>query len=189
MRSPGWSAAASIRPISGRTLDARAPAPLRRRDAGSSAPGDGTEPSHIAGARPCCSGARSDRSTLRAAIRNATSRPDAARKRSRLQDLAASSRWGSNSCPTPSAGATEPAQERRRLSRWPQIALLAVRPFRKRNFADLRIGTHLVRDGGAWWLILRPEETKTQQPVEVPFPDDSSRRWNGISGITAACSP
>ena len=52
------------------------------------------------------------------------------------------------------------------------MALLALRPFRKRNFAGLRIGTHLIWNGGAWWLVLRREETKTHQPIEVPFPEE-----------------
>lgn len=51
-----------------------------------------------------------------------------------------------------------------------QIALLASRPLRKTNFTNLAIGRHLVRLETGWWLLLEAEETKTRQPVEVPFP-------------------
>ena len=116
---------------------------------------------------------RSDRSTLRAAIRNATVRPDAARKRSRLQDPARLVALGFELMSDAERGRHKNRRKNAAVYRdGLQIALLAVRPFRKRNFADLRIGTHLIRHGGAWWLVLRPEETKTQQPVEVPFPGE-----------------
>jgi integrase len=116
---------------------------------------------------------RSDRSILRAAVRNATIRPDTARKRSRLQDPARLVALGFELMADAERGRHKNRRKNAAVYRdGLQIALLAVRPFRKRNFADLRIGAHLVRDGGAWWLILRPEETKTQQPVEVPFPDE-----------------
>ncbi len=52
------------------------------------------------------------------------------------------------------------------------IALLAARPFRRRNFAALEIGRHLVRVGDTYWLRFAAAETKTRQPIDVPFPAD-----------------
>ena len=45
------------------------------------------------------------------------------------------------------------------------------RPLRRRNFARIEIGRHLVRQGDAYWLRFDGNETKTGEPIEVPFPD------------------
>lgn len=52
-----------------------------------------------------------------------------------------------------------------------QIALLAHCPLRRKNFTELEIGTQLRRSETGWWIILRGEETKTNQPVDIPFPE------------------
>jgi len=51
------------------------------------------------------------------------------------------------------------------------IVLLAARPIRRRNFAALEIGRHLVPVGGGWWLRIPAVETKTGEPIDVPLPD------------------
>jgi integrase len=53
-----------------------------------------------------------------------------------------------------------------------QMALLAMRPLRMRNFSGIRIGVNLVREGDVWWLRFARAETKTRQPIEVPFPKE-----------------
>jgi hypothetical protein len=53
-----------------------------------------------------------------------------------------------------------------------QIALLALRPFRRGNFTAIEIGRHLVKRGESWWLQLDDDETKNGTTIEVPFPDD-----------------
>jgi integrase/recombinase XerD len=50
------------------------------------------------------------------------------------------------------------------------IALLAARPLRRRNFAAIEIGRHLVRQGEAYWLRFEGCETKTGEPIEAPLP-------------------
>jgi integrase/recombinase XerD len=50
------------------------------------------------------------------------------------------------------------------------IALLALRPLRRRNLAGLVLGHTLVQVGEAWMLRIAPEDTKTHQPIEMPWP-------------------
>lgn len=50
------------------------------------------------------------------------------------------------------------------------IALLALRPIRRRNLAAILCDRHLVRRGAEWWLVFAAEETKTRQLLEFPFP-------------------
>jgi integrase/recombinase XerD len=50
------------------------------------------------------------------------------------------------------------------------IAMLASRPIRRRNFASIEIGRHLVRQGPEYWLRFAAEETKTNSPIEIPVP-------------------
>lgn len=51
------------------------------------------------------------------------------------------------------------------------IALLAARPFRRKNFTALEIDRHLVHVDDTYWLRFAASETKTKQPIDVPFPD------------------
>jgi hypothetical protein len=52
------------------------------------------------------------------------------------------------------------------------VSLLAARPLRRRNFAAIEIGRHLIRQGDLYVLRFEAEETKTHQPTEAPFPVD-----------------
>jgi integrase/recombinase XerD len=64
-------------------------------------------------------------------------------------------------------------RERARLYRdGLMIALLATRPLRLQNFVDLMLARHLVRRGDGWWLEIPGPETKTDEPIDLPFPDD-----------------
>ncbi|MHB2169514.1 tyrosine-type recombinase/integrase [Alsobacter sp. R-9] len=50
------------------------------------------------------------------------------------------------------------------------IALLALRPLRRRNLAGLVLGDTLVQVGSTWMLRIAPQDTKTRQPIEIPWP-------------------
>jgi integrase/recombinase XerD len=50
------------------------------------------------------------------------------------------------------------------------ISLLASRPVRLANFAQMAVDQHLVASSGMYWLIFSPYETKTHVPVHVPLP-------------------
>jgi integrase/recombinase XerD len=49
---------------------------------------------------------------------------------------------------------------------------LAMRPLRMRNLSSIKIGVNLTLDRDTWWLRFSREETKTRQPIEVPFPQE-----------------
>lgn len=51
-----------------------------------------------------------------------------------------------------------------------QIALLALRPLRIKNFRALRLGQHLLKRGSEWWISIDGTEVKNRQPIDVPFP-------------------
>lgn len=113
-----------------------------------------------------------DRAIFRTAIRRLSAAPSSTDKRSRLQDPAQLVDLGHQLMNAAEADANANRRLNAALYRdGLQIALLALRAFRKRNFAGLQVGTHLVRVNAAWWLVLRGDETKTGQPIEVPFPD------------------
>ena len=50
------------------------------------------------------------------------------------------------------------------------IALLAWRPLRRDNFAMIQCGRHLTRRAGLWRLTFTAAETKTDEPIDIPFP-------------------
>jgi integrase len=50
------------------------------------------------------------------------------------------------------------------------IAFLAYRPVRARTLTAISLGQQLISRGGSWWLIFGPEDTKTRQRLEFPFP-------------------
>ena len=50
------------------------------------------------------------------------------------------------------------------------IALLASRPIRLRNLAQIEIGHHLQRLGDAYWLIFNAQDTKNRRSLELPLP-------------------
>ena len=51
------------------------------------------------------------------------------------------------------------------------IAVLAARPLRLKNLTNLALERSLVRRGEGWWMMIPPEETKTHEPIEVPWPE------------------
>jgi integrase len=50
------------------------------------------------------------------------------------------------------------------------IALLASRPLRMSNLAGLELKSTLIRHGTAWRIDIPATETKTKEPIEVPWP-------------------
>jgi integrase len=50
------------------------------------------------------------------------------------------------------------------------ISLLAARPLRIRNLAGLTLDRTVVRRGDDWWIEIPAVETKTREPIEVPWP-------------------
>lgn len=51
------------------------------------------------------------------------------------------------------------------------ISLLALRPLRIRAFGSLQIGHHLKQIGDEWFILIRPDLSKTMQHWEGPFPN------------------
>ena len=51
------------------------------------------------------------------------------------------------------------------------IALVAARPLRLRTLVGLDLDHTLVRRGGQWWIEFSESETKTHQPIELPWPE------------------
>jgi integrase len=54
------------------------------------------------------------------------------------------------------------------------IALIALRPLRRKNLASMTLGQHLAKRGGTWWLSFAGDEMKNHDPLEVPWPDELS---------------
>lgn len=52
------------------------------------------------------------------------------------------------------------------------IALLALRPMRRKNFAALKLDVNVIEVNGIWRLRLSPDETKTHNRIDVAWPDD-----------------
>jgi integrase len=52
------------------------------------------------------------------------------------------------------------------------IALLALVPLRRRNFAGLRLDRNVVAINEVWLIILDESETKTHAPLEILWPDE-----------------
>ena len=50
------------------------------------------------------------------------------------------------------------------------VSLLAARPLRRRNFASIEIGRHLVKEGDQYSLHFEGAETKTGVVIDNPFP-------------------
>jgi len=51
------------------------------------------------------------------------------------------------------------------------IALLAYRPVRKKNFAAMRVGVHVVEQEGRHWILFSAAETKNHVAYQVSFPE------------------
>ena len=56
------------------------------------------------------------------------------------------------------------------------IALLALIPLRRRTFAALRIGKHLVQSRNLWALDIPARDIKTRRPLDFPTSVELSRR-------------
>ncbi|MDB5413675.1 MAG: hypothetical protein JWR10_2010 [Rubritepida sp.] len=52
------------------------------------------------------------------------------------------------------------------------IALLAERPFRRRNFLMMEIGQHLTRGRGSWHINFATTDTKTHRAIDRTFPQE-----------------
>ena len=50
------------------------------------------------------------------------------------------------------------------------VSLLVYRPFRLKNFSNLRIGRELVQSASKWHLVLERADTKNHRPHEARFP-------------------
>jgi len=61
------------------------------------------------------------------------------------------------------------------------IALWAFIPLRRKNFAALEIGRHLLREGDSWFVIIPREEAKTGTPIEFAVPE-SLESYLDLSG-------
>jgi site-specific recombinase XerD len=51
------------------------------------------------------------------------------------------------------------------------IALLATRPLRRANLVGLALNRTLVLRGKEWWIQIPAAETKTKEPIELPWPE------------------
>ena len=52
------------------------------------------------------------------------------------------------------------------------IALLALRPMRRKNFAALKLDHNIVKRNGLWRIVLHSDETKTHVHSDVEWPSD-----------------
>jgi integrase/recombinase XerD len=114
----------------------------------------------------------SDRSSLRMVVQSIAVPPDDGRKRNRLQDPERLVTLGIELMNKAEQGFHKNLRKNAALYRdGLQIALLALRGFRRGNLTSIRIGTHLTHRNDAWWLKFKGEETKNHRPIEVPFPE------------------
>jgi integrase/recombinase XerD len=67
------------------------------------------------------------------------------------------------------------------------IAFLALCPLRLKNAAALALERHVVRQAAAWWIAIPAAETKTEAPIEQPWPEcllaaleDYLARWRPL---------
>jgi integrase/recombinase XerD len=114
-----------------------------------------------------------DRGFLRAVINKLPRGSDPARKRALLQESAALMELGLMLMGRADE-ATNIADVRRNASQFRdgfQIALLALRPFRIKNFAEMELGKNLLQRGDTWWLTYTEVETKNRKFSEVQLPE------------------
>ena len=117
--------------------------------------------------------ARSDRRIFRLAITRLPSHADQTKKRARLQEPARLVELGFQLMAEAEGRRRKGARKNAALYRdGLQIALLAMRPLRQKNFSAIRIGINLVQRNDTWWLVFASCETKTSQPIDVPVPLD-----------------
>jgi integrase len=114
---------------------------------------------------------RSNRSQLRTLINNLPKRGVTSRKRARLQDPADLLELGLKLMRDAERGVDKNTRKNACTYRdGLEIALLAMRPFRRRNFAEITLHRHLVRERAGWRIHFASGETKTKEPIDVPFP-------------------
>jgi integrase len=114
-----------------------------------------------------------DRAFLRLILRKLSKGGDVATKRARLQETAALVDLGIRLMESVCALKTSPTRSQAALYRdGLQIALLALRPFRLANFAQMEIGSHLIRRDETWWLHFDAGETKNGSSIDVRFPPE-----------------
>ena len=112
-----------------------------------------------------------DRAFLRLILRRLSKGGDVAAKRARLQETAALVDLGVQLMESVEVQKANPTRSAATLYRdGLQIALLALRPFRLTNFAQMEIGTHLIRRDETWWLHFDASETKNGGSIDVRFP-------------------
>ena len=93
---------------------------------------------------------------FRAAVRHLTKPSDRSHKRSRLQEPASLVDLGFRLMQQAEAGAHKSARKNAAVFRTGlQVALLAMRPLRMRNFSSIRIGINLTLERDTWWLRFR----------------------------------
>ncbi len=94
-------------------------------------------------------------------------------KRSRMQDIETIVGLGLNLMERAAAADDHFAVQRAALYRdGLMIALLALRPLRRRSFASISLGRHLTQRAGNWWLNFEAIDMKTKAPEEMLFPED-----------------
>lgn len=114
---------------------------------------------------------KADRSPLQTAIGQFAVTGDQQHKRVRLQDPSDLAQLGHQLMAEAEMGLRpHPRMDAALFRDGLQIALLALRPMRRKNFAALRIGKQLVQGAAGWWLVVGRDETKTKQPIEVQVP-------------------
>ena len=114
---------------------------------------------------------KADRSLLRRIVANLNADYEPISKRERLQESAALVELGFDLMNR--ARAARGKRRRRHAAMYRdglQIALLAMRPIRLKNFSSIRIGRHLDTVGGVWWLEFPGAEMKNHEPIAVEFP-------------------
>jgi integrase/recombinase XerD len=115
----------------------------------------------------------SDRSHLRSLINNLPRQGVHSRKRARLQEPADLVELGLRLIRDAERGVHKNARKNACVYRdGLQIAFLAMRPLRRKNFAEMTLERHLVREGEGWRVHFASAETKTGEPIDVPFPTE-----------------
>lgn len=116
---------------------------------------------------------RSDRSPLRTLINNLPKQGAISHKRAKLQEPADLVELGLKLMNDAERGVHTSARKNACVYRdGLQIALLAMRPLRRRNFAEMTLHRHLLREGQRWRIRFAATETKTGEPIDVPFPTE-----------------
>jgi integrase/recombinase XerD len=92
------------------------------------------------------------------------------RKRERLQSAGALIALGTGMMDAARANPIPPKEQAMKYRNGLQIALLAARPLRRKNFCSLRLGTHIHKLRGQWHMTVRGDETKNGLATDVAFP-------------------